>query len=96
MYSISLIAAFISLLILSDKKRVFDIAPKGSEHIRKSKHRTKVIKRYINELPELGSEIPSKPQKDYTKINGEELLFAMQHNIDITKDKKTHKFLRNN
>lgn len=85
-----------ALLILSDKKRVFDITPKGSEHIRKSKHRTKVIRRYINELPELGSEIPSKPQKDYTKISGEELLFAMQHNIDITKDKKIHKFLRNN
>ena len=84
-----------ALLILSDKKRVFDITPKGYVHIRRSKHRTKVIRRYINELPEFGSEIPSKPQKDYTKISGEELLFAMQHNIDITKDKKIHNFLKN-
>ena len=83
-----------ALLILSDKKRVFDIAPKGYEHIRRSKYRTKVIRRYLNELPDLGSAIPTRNKKDFTKISGEELLFAMQYNIDITDDKKIHRFLR--
>ncbi len=84
-----------ALLILSDKKRVFDIAPKGYEHIRRSRYRTKVIRRYINELPSLGSTVPTRNKKDFTKISGEELLFAMQYNIDITDDKKIHRFLRN-
>ena len=74
-----------ALLILSDKKRVFDIAPKD---------KTKGIRRYLNELPDLGSAIPTRNKKDFTKISGEELLFAMQYNIDITDDKKIHRFLR--